>query len=218
MSPAEQSKQQPRGWWLGEGWIWAQIVLGCIAAACVLGIINDQITARICLEYFTEGFHKESIKGTTLARFLAKFPDSCTVWGLVWGVVATWWLGAIFGVVLAVSARAGWWPKMSPARVGVLVVFSMASIGISVLLYGLFKRYYEFPLPADQVPKLLVAHRFMIKDYQPAKHEDLGRRYLLCSYIHFQAYQAGIAYGIIAVGWVLYIRYREHKYGGIQLL
>lgn len=41
-----------------------RIVSLCILNACIFGIINDQITVRICFEYFSEGFHKEMIKGT----------------------------------------------------------------------------------------------------------------------------------------------------------
>jgi hypothetical protein len=33
-----------------------KIVALCIVAAVVYGIVHDQVTARICLEYFTE-FH-----------------------------------------------------------------------------------------------------------------------------------------------------------------
>lgn len=52
-----------------------------VLAAVVYGILHDQITARICVEYFTIGH----------ARLIDS--DSPTVLGLFWGVVATWWVG-----------------------------------------------------------------------------------------------------------------------------
>jgi hypothetical protein len=53
------------------------IIFLSVAAAIVYGIVHDQITARICIEYFTIG-HPRLIDS-----------DSPTVLGLFWGVVAT---------------------------------------------------------------------------------------------------------------------------------
>ncbi len=71
------------------------IIFMAVAAAIVYGIIHDQVTARICIEYFTIG-HPRLIAST-----------SPTVLGLFWGVVATWWVGLPLGVGLAIAARAG---------------------------------------------------------------------------------------------------------------
>lgn len=75
------------------------IVLMCIVAAIGYGIAHDQITARVCVEYFTIGH--PPVFGT----------DDPTLLGLGWGVIATWWVGLILGVPLAVAARVGKRPK-----------------------------------------------------------------------------------------------------------
>jgi hypothetical protein len=75
----------------------------CILAAIIYGILHDQITARICVEYFTIGhppvFHTESP----------------TLLGLGWGIIATWWVGLILGVPLAIAARLGSRPEAAAA-------------------------------------------------------------------------------------------------------
>ena len=71
------------------------IVALSIAAAVTYGIIHDQITVRICLEYFTIGH--PPIFSTTSPTLLA----------LGWGVVATWWVGLILGLGLASASRVG---------------------------------------------------------------------------------------------------------------
>ena len=76
-----------------------KIVMLRIGAAVLYGIVHDQITARICVEYFTLG-HPD-IFGT----------DSPTLLGLGWGIVATWWVGALLGCLLRVAARYGTAPK-----------------------------------------------------------------------------------------------------------
>jgi hypothetical protein len=78
-----------------------KIVLLSVAAAVAYGIVHDQVTARICVEYFTVG-HPKVIAST-----------SPTLLGLAWGVIATWWVGLILGMLLGVSARAGRHPPLT---------------------------------------------------------------------------------------------------------
>ncbi len=77
------------------------IVLMCILAAVAYGVAHDQVTARVCVEYFTVGH--PPVFGT----------DDPTLLGLGWGVLATWWVGLLLGVPLATVARAGSRPKRS---------------------------------------------------------------------------------------------------------
>jgi hypothetical protein len=72
-----------------------KIWLFCIGAAICYGIVHDQITVRICVEYFSV-FHPTILP--------LKSP---TLLALQWGILATWWVGAFLGVLLAIAARAG---------------------------------------------------------------------------------------------------------------
>jgi hypothetical protein len=67
----------------------------CIMAAVVYGVLHDQVTARICVEYFTIGH----------PRYFDT--ESPTLLGLGWGIIATWWVGLALGLELAIVARAG---------------------------------------------------------------------------------------------------------------
>jgi hypothetical protein len=79
------------------------IIALSIVAAAVYGILHDQVTARVCVEYFTIGhppiFHTQSP----------------TLLGVGWGIIATWWVGLLLGIPLAIVARAGSRPKRSAA-------------------------------------------------------------------------------------------------------
>jgi hypothetical protein len=83
-----------------------RIVLLGVVAAVAYGIVHDQVTVRVCPEYFTV-FHPKVIDS-----------EDPTTLALVWGVVATWWVGLPLGVLLAVAAGAGSRPKL---RAGDLV-------------------------------------------------------------------------------------------------
>jgi hypothetical protein len=78
-----------------------RIIASCILAAIAYGIVHDQITARVCVEYFTIGH--PPIFGT----------DDPTILAIGWGIVATWWVGLILGIGLAIAARLGIRPKRS---------------------------------------------------------------------------------------------------------
>ena len=70
-----------------------QIILLTILAAITYGVVHDQITVRLCLEYFT-------IAHPPLFR-----TGSPTLLALCWGFAATAGIGAIFGVVLALVSQ-----------------------------------------------------------------------------------------------------------------
>ena len=76
------------------------IALG-LGASILYGILHDQVTARVCVEYFTIG-HPRVMES-----------ESPTLLALYWGVVATWWVGLPAGLLLAISGRAGREPRRS---------------------------------------------------------------------------------------------------------
>lgn len=79
------------------------IVLAATGIAVVYGVLHDLVTAHVCVEYFTKAH--PPVFGTEDPALLA----------LGWGVIATWWAGALAGLVLGLAARAGARPPV-PAR------------------------------------------------------------------------------------------------------
>jgi hypothetical protein len=95
------------------------ILLLCVGAAVGYGVLHNQVTARVCVEYFTIG-HPPLFD-----------TDDPTVLGLGWGILATWWVGTILGVLLILAARAG---NRPPRSVGSLV----RPVVLLVLVTGAF--------------------------------------------------------------------------------
>jgi hypothetical protein len=100
------------------------IIFLCIISSIVYGIIHDQITARICVEYFTIGHPPV---------FDTQDPS---LLGLGWGVIATWWVGLILGVPLGFVARAGGWPKVSAKRLVRPLVVMLLTVGALAAVSG----------------------------------------------------------------------------------
>lgn len=103
----------------------ALIIILCIVSAICYGVAHDQVTARVCVEYFTIG-HPPVFD-----------TESPTLLALGWGVIATWWVGLIIGVPLAIAARAGGRPKRSAASLIRPVAILLALMALCALLAGL---------------------------------------------------------------------------------
>src|SRR5688572_13526384 len=95
-----------------------KIVLFCVFTACCYGIAHDLVTARVCVEYFTVA-HDPILNNT----------QSPILLGIGWGIIATWWVGAILGVLLACSARLGYPPYTTVRELARPVVILMFAVG-----------------------------------------------------------------------------------------
>ena len=96
-----------------------------IASAVIYGILHDQMTARVCVEYFTIGHPPV---------FRTRSP---TLLALGWGVIATWWVGLPLGVCAGMAARLGNRPKVSACDLIKPIAVLLLSMGTMSLLAGL---------------------------------------------------------------------------------
>lgn len=163
---------------------WLQIIFLCILAAVIFGVIHDQITARICIEYFTIGHHDIGTSNPTIV-------------GLYWGVVATWWVGAGLGIVLAAVSRLGSWPKRDPASLIRPVAVVMITAGCFAAIAGVAgwiaasnRWVYLVGRIANEVP----THRHV--------------PFLVDLWMHLASYATAAIGGLVVVIWVLLNRQR----------
>jgi hypothetical protein len=162
-----------------------KIILLCIASAVVYGILHDQVTARVCVEYFTIGhqpiFHTQS---PTLLAF-------------GWGTLATWWVGLILGVYAALACRAGKWPKLDAGQLVRPIACLLSVMAIASLLAGITGYRLaaagglELPEPlGSRVPK--AHHYYFFADSQA----------------HLAAYGVGLAGGLTLCAFAILERRR----------
>lgn len=95
----------------------------CIAVAISYGILHDLVTAHIAVEYFT--IHHERLIESTSPLAMA----------VLWGVVATWWVGLIGGILLVSANLVGRWPRLEWGWLrGLVVRATVISLGFAMLL------------------------------------------------------------------------------------
>jgi hypothetical protein len=157
-----------------------KIVLGCIAAAILYGIVHDQVTVRVCAEYFTV-FHPKIIES-----------DNVTLIALSWGVVATWWMGVGIGFALGLSARWGSWPRRTWVQLMPSVMLLLGVMAFCAVACGVYG-YLGGGLPigiAEQLPAALY------------------RRFAADWYAHMASYATGFFGGLGLCTLTLVQRYR----------
>ncbi len=103
----------------------AQIILLSIVAACAYGVIHDEVTVRLCLEYFS------------IAHPPLFHTGSPTLLAMCWGVAATAGLGAVFGSLLALVSQSRGAAPYPIRRLGRSILALLAFMGISALLAGI---------------------------------------------------------------------------------
>jgi hypothetical protein len=156
-----------------------RIIALTVAAAVVYGILHDQVTARVCIEYFTIG-HPPLIPS-----------DDPTLLAIAWGTVATWWVGLPLGLLLAVGARAGKGPKWTVGHLWKPILVLLGVMYLCALLAGLTG---GFLADAGQV--------WLLEPIASAVPRSRHVPYLAALWAHSASYLTGAGGGVALTLWV----------------
>lgn len=168
-----------------------RIVLLCIVAAIIYGVAQDQVTARVCVEYFTVG-HAPLLE-----------TNSPTVLAVFWGTVATWWVGLLLGMVLSIAARVGPVPRRSARELVVPVVGLLGVVGVCAIAAGMIGWL------AGRAGALHLPPRFALR-IPPERHA----LFVADGAAHLAAYLVGAVGGVVMSARVWRARRREAAVAG----
>jgi len=101
-----------------------KIIALSLLAACTYGVVQDQVTVRVCIEYFTIGH--PPVFAT----------QSLTLLALGWGIITTWWVGLPLGIALVCSARIGHRAKLGARDLLPMIVKLLVVMGGIAFLAG----------------------------------------------------------------------------------
>lgn len=171
-----------------------KILLLCVGSAIFYGILHDQVTARVCVEYFTIGH--DPIFNT----------ESPTLLAFGWGVIATWHVGMFLSVPTILTCRVGSWPTIPAQRLMLPIGILLLVMGLSSLVAGIFG-YYSAKFGDLSLPSPLA------ELVSREKHDAFFADY----YAHNAAYTVGefggviLCIGIVLRRWYLSHLLRQHK-------
>jgi hypothetical protein len=157
---------------------WIRIISLALFAAIGYGIAHDQVTARVCVEYFTIG---HPIIWPT---------ESPTLLAFIWGVVATWWVGLPLGLLLAAAARLGRRPAFTARQLRRPIADLLLVMGSCALIAG--------------VTGAVLARRGAVFLVEPLASRVPAARhvaFLADLWAHSASYAAGLIGGVVLVVW-----------------
>jgi hypothetical protein len=163
----------------------AKIVVFCVGCAIAYGIVHDQFTAHLCVDYFSVA-HPRVISS-----------NSPFLLALVWGVLATWWVGFSLGVLLAFAAQAGVQPKVSLSEIRPIVYRLLLFMAACATLAG--------------TAAWLLASRSLVtlpSYWANALPVEKHVPFLADAWAHLASYASGALGGLAVVAYVLVKRYR----------
>lgn len=154
-----------------------KIIGVAIGAAVGYGIVHDMITAHLCVEYFTEAH--PPLFNTSEPALLA----------LGWGIVATWWVGALLGGLLALASQAGARPKLATHTLWRPVSQLLLVMALCAALAG--------------VMGWLLSTAGIIGLWEPLDREippERHPRFLAVAFAHTTSYAVGFIGGLFLIG------------------
>ena len=158
----------------------------CVAAAITYGIVHDQVTARVCVEYFTVGHPPV---------FATEDP---TLLGIGWGIIATWWVGLFLGIPLAFAARAGSRPERTVQSLVRPVVGLLIVAALCALVAGLV----GWLLAREEIV-------FLAGDLASRVPRERHAAFLADGFAHTTSYAIGFVGGLVVIARVWRSRHRD---------
>ena len=150
----------------------AKVVLLSVIAAMAYGIIHDQITARLCVEYFT------------VAHPALFHTVSPTLLGIAWGIAGTFGSGLLLGVLLAQASQSRSMPPMPVSNLCKPIFLLLGTMSVAAALAGLV----GFELSRRSIISLAESWRELLP---PSQYD----RFMAVSYAHCASYLSGLGGG-----------------------
>ncbi|MDY3553312.1 hypothetical protein R5W24_002413 [Gemmata sp. JC717] len=142
-------------------------------------VLQDQVSARLCPEYFT-----------VLHRPVPGVTDP-TLLGVCWGFLGGWWGGVLLGYAAGLTATLGSHPKLAPREILKPLAFLVSGVAVATALTG-------FSVWRHSEALGVVLDPGMAEAVPPPRHRAL---FTVACY-HFVAYASSIFGGVVLCVWV----------------
>jgi len=164
-----------------------KILFFSVLAAICYGILHDQVTAHICVEYF-------SIAHPPV------FPtNSPFLLALGWGIIATWWVGLPLGFLAAAAARFGRGNRLSFVQVRPMIFRLLIAMAVCALAAG-----------AVGAGLAASGSRPLLGGWSQIIPPEKWTAFSADQWAHLASYASGVVGGMIVTGCILWQRFGRH--------
>lgn len=159
-------------------------VVFCTLAAIGYGIVHDLLSTQVCLEYFTK--YHPPVFPTQNPLLLA----------LAWGVYATFWMGAILGLLLGGVAVYGRAPALPVRQIRKPLVLGLACL----LAFAILSWLVIYGIGGYAI------HLAQTQGKKPPT--ELDRRLVSSAVAHMVSYSGSVVLAVLLSAWVVWQRRR----------
>jgi hypothetical protein len=149
-----------------------KVIFVCVLAAITYGVVHDEITAQVCVEYFS------------VAHPPLFHTASPIILGLCWGIAATAGIGIVLGAMLAEVSQSEGLPPYPVLQLCHALLILAATMAVSAFLAGIL----GFELSRHSLISLPAAFAEVIS---PTRRD----RFMAVWFAHCASYIAGAAGG-----------------------
>jgi hypothetical protein len=174
----------------GDKMEFLKITIFSVLAAICYGILHDQITAHLCVEYFTIA-HPPVFP--TQSPFLL---------AIGWGIVATWWVGFPLGILAASAARIGRRNRLSFAQVYPMILRLLVVMAICATLAGGLGAYL-----------VATGRQALLGGWDQLIPREKWIAFSADQWAHLASYGSGIIGGLFLVGYIVWHRVAGQRKG-----
>ena len=156
-----------------------------LAAAIAYGILHDQVTAHLCVEYFT-------------IAHPPVFPtESPFLLAIGWGILATWWVGLPLGLLLAAAARIGRGNRLGLADLRPAILRLLATMALCALAAGLWGAW-----------SVASGRSSLPGGWGRVLPPEIHVAFAGAAWAHLASYASGLIGGLAVIAWTIWRRIR----------
>lgn len=157
-------------------------ILYCTVASIGYGIIHDLLSTQVCLEYFTT--YHPPVFATQDPILLA----------LGWGVYATFWMGAILGLLLGAVSFYGSAPALPVQRIRKPLILGLAGLLVLAVISWL-------------IIHAIGGYAIQLAQTQGKKPpSELDRRLVSSAVAHMVSYSGSVVLAALLSAWIIWQR------------
>jgi hypothetical protein len=169
-----------------------RVVVLCFAGQAAYGTLQDQISVRVCKEYFTVAHPR---LGTL---------DDPTLLGIAWGILAGGSGGIALGLALGIAATSGRRPPLTVRELTVPLLLALTAQATVTAICGI-SAYLTGGLAVITLTEPLTE----------AIPPPLHQRFFAVACAHFGTYTSAVLGGVVLCVWAVWRRYSR---GGVTVI
>jgi len=191
-----------------------KIVLSAIFIAVAVGIFHNAIAIKMSFKFYLYITEYNLLSDSLIKKLLLRNVSNRYVWAIVWGTFGTWWVGAIFGVILGVFSRTfGSFQLTLSDLLGPMFIETFFVLLLSYLSGFLYYVTLSRKHSIEIVMSILSRNYFLSPNDLLTWDISSCCNFLTVNWINCAMYALSVLFSVVLISWAILRRlYMAHAY------